>query len=528
MIASAPLLVSAYIGILLWQLPSILRVASWNADNANMLNLASDLSSLPGGEVVNMGNAPIYSTLWFNAALTWVPGGEHLLTLMPFIWYLLGAALLTWGVARTAGRSAAGVVAALLICLNPVSLQIVTSHAVHGSTWFTVAGLSAYAVFVATRSHRRVSAIDLTLACLAGLIAGVNIVSDPLALPVAVMPLMIAMGAVSWRAESAERSRVVATAGTFLAAALVAALATPAIGRATGITADLPPRNLATLEQIWSSLLQAAQNAMGFFGPAPFGDRFTAFGALRLAVGIIGLVGVVIAIRVGLRRAAELRSSKSIDARDQPLFAFQVYWGASLVVGLAVVVASPLTFEVRDSSVRYEFNLFFAAAVALAIWLRRRGPLMAAALISGVAIVGIGGVLSQRDDRHGFERSAMVASAPDAIDLAHSRGATRGYAGYWNAGPLRWHTGADLLPVANCNSPKGIRLCPTRFAVPPHRFEPRVGRKSYVLIDHAYAGAPEDRYLVAFGPWEERHQIGDIYLLIYSYDIASRFGEEQG
>ena len=73
-----------------------------------------------------------------------------------------------------------------------------------------------------------------------------------------------------------------------------------------------------------------------------------------------------------------------------------------MVVGLSFVLTSPLGFEVRESSVRYEFNLFFASVVGLALWLGTRGP-RAQSVLTGIAaaaaLVGMVGVWQEREGR---------------------------------------------------------------------------------------------------------------------------------
>lgn len=198
-----------------------------------------------------------------------------------------------------------------------------------------------------------------------------------------------------------------------------------------------------------------------------------------------------------------------------------------MVVGLSFVLTSPLAFEVRESSVRYEFNLFFASVVGLALWLGTRAP-RAQSVLTGIAaaaaLVGMVGVWQEREGRRAFERSGMVADGPRAITYALSRGATRGYAGYWNAGPLRWHPGATVLPVANCKTPSGKGFCPTRFAIVPRLLRPVLGAKSFVVIDSTYPGAPATEYLKVFGRPDETRRIGAVSLVIYPYDVATRFG----
>ena len=518
-------LVAAYVVVLLSQLSAIVSVSSWNADNANMLNLAEDLPSLANGEVVNMGNAPIFSTLWSNVVLAIGPGSHARLEWAPIVWYLIGAGLLVWAVHRAVGRRTAFWAAALLVCLNPVSLQLVTSHALHGPTWFTAAALAAYVVRVAS-SPARPRWIGFAVGTGAGLIAGANVASDPLTVPVAVLPVLLTLAIMGWRGDVTGRRPFREQAGTFSVATVAAALGSQWIGHAMGITADLPPRKLATLDQMWSSLLQSADNTMSFFGPAPFGGEVSAMGALRLVVGVFGLIGIVVLMRATSSSLKEIRVGRSAR-HGTPLVALRLYWGASVLFGLLVVLTSPLAFEVRESSVRYEFNLFFASVVGLSLWLGTWGVYGQRVLIgiaAAAALVGMTGVLDEADGRRAFEQSGMVVDGPRAIAYALSRGATRGYAGYWNAGPLRWHTGATVLPVANCETPSGKGFCSTRFALLPSLLHPSAGAKSFVVIDPVYPGAPTTEYLSAFGRPDETRQIGAVSLVIYPYDIGTRFG----
>ena len=517
-------LVCAYVGLALWHLRSIIDTASWNADNANMLNMSRELGGLGPGEVVNMGNAPNSTTLWVNSALYRL-GGGGLVEVMPIVWYLLAAAAVVWSVWLACGRRPAIVTAVLLTCLNPVAMGLVTSHAVHGPTWFTVCILGAYAVHVAS-DRSSTSARSLAVALVVGLIAGANVASDPLAAPTAVVPLLGALAGV-WYVARERRATIQTHAAVAFGAIVVAGLIARGIGPSTGIGSDLPPGTLATTNQMWSSFLQSIENAGRFFGPAPFGGSLSAFAGLKLLVGIAGIAGVVLAVRHGWRTLRAADSTPGSVAIDAPQRALALYWAGTVAIGGAVVLTSPLAFEVRESSVRYEFNLFLAAAVALPVWLFGKGPTgarFAVALGAVAAVVGIGGLLNTRDDRRAFLSSAMVVDGPRAMEYARSKGATRGYSGYWNASGLSWKTGHRLLPVANCDSPDGRTLCMSPFAVPPHLMKPVPGAKSFILVDHAYPGAPEDRYLTRFGPWEEQLPIGGVFIAIYPYDIATRFG----
>lgn len=207
----------------------------------------------------------------------------------------MGADLLVldWGRAYRLGRPSSGrgtdrILGSRAPCvLNPVSLQLVTSHALHGSTWFTAAALSADVVWVASSSGRP-RPIGFVVGAGAGLIAGANVASDPLTAPVAILPAIVMLAIMAWRGKVVGRKPIAEQAAVLLAVA--GALGSRWVGHAMGITADLLPGKLATLDQMWPSLLQSADNAMSFFGPAPFGGDVSAMGAVRLVVGVIGFI----------------------------------------------------------------------------------------------------------------------------------------------------------------------------------------------------------------------------------------------
>jgi hypothetical protein len=279
---------------------------------------------------------------------------------------------------------------------------------------------------------------------------------------------------------------------------------------------------------MWSNALRTVSNAMSFLGPAPFGEEVGVVEGLRLLAGLAGLAGVWLAARAGLRRARSLRAPEaSASNGSQVRCVLELYWAASVAVSVLLFATSPLAFDVGLSSTRYAFNLLFAAAVALPLALAnlgRRGIVAGAVLAALVALVGLHGLLQIDDRRDALDRTTMVADGPRAVQRALDLGATRGYAGYWNASALRWHTGARVLSVNNCTARKGPTLCPTVFGVPRSLLHPVRDTKSFVLIDHSFLGAPEDLNLKVFGPWESRIQLGGIFLLVYDYDIGTRFG----
>jgi hypothetical protein len=93
-------------------------------------------------------------------------------------------------------------------------------------------------------------------------------------------------------------------------------------------------------------------------------------------------------------------------------------------------------------------------------------------------------------------------------------GATRGYAGFWDAGNLTWQTDKHLLvaPVSNC----GTQLCPNNFFTIRSWYEP-TGGSTFLLLDSTLP-------LIHAPPFASRaakkQRFGPITVYVFDYDIA--------
>lgn len=518
---------AAYLIVLATQIGAVLRSLSWNADNANMLNLANELSSLPAGEVIHMGNAPLYTTVWFNWIAGQVFGVGDWLQSLPLVWYAIGAALVVWSVWRAASRWAGSITGVLLVCLNPLTLEIASSFATHGPAWFSAALLGAAAVYFVTPGRGRRWRVKLPVALAIGLLTGANLASDPLVLSVAVLPFVCLVG-VLWLWSQDRVSPMLPEGFALLGTTGVGFAAARAVGSATGITADTPAPQFATVEQIWANVLSIISNVARFVGPAPLGEDLDWGAPLRLVAGVAGLVCIALGVRIGWRALVRFKQERHIVPAERAGFALIAYWTFNVAISVALFATSPLAFGVgSSSSSRYSLNLFIALAVMIPLVFANhgtRGRIAGGVLAALVAFVGIQGLLDTRETRAATETTAMAIHGPAAMKFAADAGAIKGYAGYWNASALTWDTGVRVVPVVNCPSPRGDTLCASKFAVPGHLLRASRDQKTFVLIDPAYPGAPAEAYLGLFGRWESLRTFGGLTLIVYPYDVAKHFG----
>ena len=161
----------------------------WNSDAASPLILASELGRRPLGPVV-LGKISYASTLGFDLLTRGLPWHVAVWEAGPYAVALLGLSLMVWSVRRVGGPWAAAATAAVGVAVAPDVFYTQIAQAFHGTTWFTVALLNAFLVWLASGSPRPARVVVAT--AFVGLVAGIDLVSDPLLLPAGVVPFAVA------------------------------------------------------------------------------------------------------------------------------------------------------------------------------------------------------------------------------------------------------------------------------------------------------------------------------------------------
>jgi hypothetical protein len=107
--------------------------------------------------------------------------------------------------------------------------------------------------------------------------------------------------------------------------------------------------------------------------------------------------------------------------------------------------------------------------------------------------------------------------------FAHRYDASYGYAVYWDAVTITWHTNfaVDLHPVFRCGQLRE-RVCPAYHADSfTAAYIPRRGLRTLFIADSRFHSTPP----AAWGRPIAREHVGRLTLYAYPYDIASRLSK---
>ena len=168
-----------YLILLAHQLDTAIRITNLDADAVSGPVIGELFGAAPAHANVVLGTFPWYSTLLFDLATKWLPYHRTVWEVAPYGMVVAGAALTAWSVSRVASRWAAGLTAVLLISTSPATLRVELATTQHAPTWFCLALLGAFAVWLERRRATRWPVL-IVLVSVIGTIVGVNAASDPL------------------------------------------------------------------------------------------------------------------------------------------------------------------------------------------------------------------------------------------------------------------------------------------------------------------------------------------------------------
>ena len=168
-----------YLILLAHQLDTAIRITNLDADAASGPVIGELFGAAPAHANVVLGTFAWYSTLLFDLATKWLPYHRTVWEAAPYAMAVAGAALTAWSVSQVASRWAAGLTAVLLISTSPATLRVELATTQHAPTWFCLALLGAFAVWLERRRVTRWPVL-IVLVVVVGTIVGVNAASDPL------------------------------------------------------------------------------------------------------------------------------------------------------------------------------------------------------------------------------------------------------------------------------------------------------------------------------------------------------------
>jgi hypothetical protein len=490
---------AVYVGLVAVSFPALTRALSWNSDAAGAFVIGELAHAHDAVEIPRFG---WWSSLWWLLATRGLPGHEHLWEATGYVFALATAALVGWATARVAGRWAGATAAATTVVVGPKTLTSLLTVNFHTSTPFTAAILALY-VTVLTRRR------SWALAAAVGVVAGVNAASDRLLWIAGIAPFAIAAAVVAVagkRRDAAERAAVV------LGIAAVCSVVTDRVMSGLGfhvIPAGVQPVGLTglldNLDELGKSIaLVVGANFLSY--PTYPADP------LRYLVALLGLLAV----------AAALFTAVTITRRrSEPiLLAYAWFWASTAVLVTGAYWVSNLASSGGPGGgLNYMLTLPAAAGVGVAL-VARGSParrLAVGAAITVLGAVNIAGIANGRAE----EPVSAQGAGPKIVRLLERKGLTHGYAPYWDAQSLTWHSGTKVVvaPVRACNAPPNT-LCRERFFTIGSWYEPRSG-PSFLVVDAA-AGLWK-KPSPALGRPSEVHRFtedADVIVYVYPYDIA--------
>lgn len=515
------------------RLPRMVEAISWNADALapGLIAERTDqvATSIPGAGTTVLGDISSATTLWFSLLTSGIPGHRALWEYAPAVLALCTALLVGWSCWRLAGRWAGLLGGALVLVIGPDMLLTFLAPAFRGPTWFSAALLAALLVAWALRASDPVGP-SVALGAGATLVVGVNLASDPLLALAGAGPLVVAPFIVWWLWRSTRARRVLflslGTAGGVGAVALGAHFALGAGGYVTrrqefggGYT------RVARADDVLEHIPLLGKGVLALAGAPDLGGQAQGLAALRWPLALVVVAGIAVALWP--RRPARVAP---LEPRELARRLYMTYWGAAAVgVSMGYLLSDIPSGAVTPSvpGNRYLVPVMLAAAAVLPLVLyggnvlpRRR----IAAAAASMALVAGGAVALANGDLVRAQHSEITSRADAIAEWLDEQGVDRGYASYWSAGPLSYHTGLRVLAVRPCMQGSRETLCPVALNGRRDWYMPAADIGSFVLVDVSRPGdaVMGGRWRESFGRPAVTRRFGTAVVRVYPYDVASK------
>jgi len=524
----APLvLAGAYLSALLVQYGQIVEATYLDADAAS----APVIGQLYGGAVAHrevvLGQMAWFSTLMFELATRWLPLHRQIWEAAPYAMALASAALIAWGLWHVAGRWAATVGGAIVVCAAPHTLHLLFSLNDHSPTWFSLALLAGMLVLL-ERDAEGLKTVWAVLAVVGvGTIVGANMASDTLLVGAGFVPVLLAVAVVRVLPDLQTDPRALLLMLATLAVACVAAELTRLLMHHENVIvpSEVTHTGLASAEALTSNFELWWQSIASLGNGEFFGDTLNLISALQVACAGLSLLAVIVLVpRIAWRELARHLRADRPDAPETkaprieaPRIAWCVFWGSSAILLSAGFIASSTPVDIESD--RYLVGLIYAAA-ALVPLLGASGTLRRLAISAGATVFAFTGLLSLLQGtvtaNTGNFPSAGVSA--QVARIARGEHLTVGYAGYWDAAPITWatHFAVKVYPVQQC----GARLCKFDIHYISSWYDTRPGLRTFLIDDPTQPVATPP--VAALGKPSAVYHIDELTMYVYPYDIASR------
>ncbi len=510
-----------------------------HADYASTPVLAELITKAPPGSSLALGDYAWYEAFWLLRATSWLPNHLFVWQLVPFVLWLGTAFLAGFSARRASGSRWAGLtVVALVICGGVAMRGALWSLNTHGPAAFHAALLAA-AVVLAVSSPRWARGIrGWGSATVLALVTAVG-ATDPLVIAVGVGPLLAAgLVLAFWRRDS----KLLQLGAYISAVSIVGAKVLDGLAVDALITWTHKPLNFVAIDGIVGHLNLLPGIVARMASVSPFGGEIELETAIAMIAAIAGLIAAIVVMQVSVRQfkravwperfgiessvPADAVRDAADDAADAPeavdteavFVVGLVFWFSVVAINLVAFVFTTAAFDVYGA--RYLVPGWVAICVLIPVLGVRTNLRWLAGLTATVLCVASTYSLINEPDPT-FEAASFptVPLANEIQRFAEANGAQYGYASFWDAIPITWHTrfGIEAYPVLQC----GKANCRFYQHNISSWYEPKPGR-SFLVVDPTLPLQPtvDPKY----GDPVATTKIGPVTVNIYDYDIASKLG----
>jgi hypothetical protein len=510
-----PLLAIAtlYLALVLWHLATITTNIEISAD-VTAAQVTTELFSHSTGFVV-LGDIGGYSTFIYQLVTKWLPAHREVWDVGPYVIALLTITVMAWTASKVAGRLAACITTALLVCACPTMLEQMFWLNNHMTTYYSLAILVALAVFLEDRAATARRRILALVVFAVGIPLGINMASDPLFLFYGPGLLMLAC-ATAWLLNRTAATRaVVGWCAIAAAVMVVSGVTTTAIMHSQDIYQAPFALAFATSEAISTNFRDWWESIALLGNGSFFGARLSSVTALAVVSSALTVGAVLWMPNFTFKGLQSWRSER--DATDPRTVVYLVFWTSSTVVLSAAFILSSAPVGLATS--RYLDGLLFAAAAVVPLY-ARRSQLGNLAVVLGSLTFCVASTIALLESKllRQPTKGPTPAVAADVTRTAERFHATQGYAVYWGSAPLTWfsHMRIKAYPFFGCLN---NNMCPPQSYWRPSWYELPRGERTFLISEDEFAYPPQPE----FGKPLASYRFGTITMTIYDHNIGQNF-----
>ncbi len=519
-------LAGVYALVLIPELPTVIAHLWWSADTGAAGAVAQIYSHPPSGQYIVIGDHGWYEALSFNVLTRGLPAHRLLWYGAPVAVWVITIALVGVSAGRAFGRYGAGLAIAGLLCLAPGGVMIVLSPTNHTNVVFHAAALAVVTGWVLPRIRTLSLSVVLGTGVLIGAFTGLAIAGDAIALAWAVLPFVVVVGVCARRGPVVSAARTLAFGLVTLTAMLVGSAVFTAIMYGAGFRIDEIAQSVqmhfvkpgALAAQVGKTLDELAYLVGGNF----LGHRVDGSGFLELVCGgTLLLGGAAVVVAVYRTAAGAGKRGGSSGAEVSPKLVHIAFWSTCLMVGLLMFLLS----SVGPINYRYLVGPLVAIAALLPVAAARSTD-WRIAVAAGLAVMAVAGLVRLETRPLPYLPRVQRLAQRDMVAVARFARryhASYGYAIYWDAVTIGWHTNfaVNLHPVVRCGRLRE-RYCPAYHADSfTAAYIPRKGLRTLFIADTRFHANPP----ASWGRPVAIERIGRLTLYAYPYDIARHFSK---